>query len=272
MAGQCSIPKAMRPVQGTPPTIEWRAIGDLLIDGEYQRRIDTQDAQRLIRSIALDWDWRLCAPLTCARRDTGLYVIDGQHRLEAARARGDILHLPCIVSTFGSVGEEAKMFVAVNHQRRTMAPIDKFRAAIAAGDERAIEIKQLIEGAGLIIAPHSNSASWKPLYFGQIGGVRSALIKHGSKVVSDALTDLATAFPNESLRLAGRLMPGIYAIRGCPPAGFEADAFRLTLARVGQAGWVSLMLKRQAKFGELADTAISYAMTDALKERLAVAA
>jgi hypothetical protein len=51
-------------------------------------------SQALIRQIARHWDWDLCLPLVVSRRaDGSLYVIDGQHRLAAARIRGDIDHL-----------------------------------------------------------------------------------------------------------------------------------------------------------------------------------
>jgi Holliday junction resolvase RusA-like endonuclease len=62
---------------------------DLNVDHAYQRMAEEPSSKRLIRHIAENWDWRLCAPLTVSDRappEPGLYVIDGQHRLAAAMA------------------------------------------------------------------------------------------------------------------------------------------------------------------------------------------
>jgi ParB-like chromosome segregation protein Spo0J len=68
------------------------------------------------------WDWSLCQPLAVAKRDDGgLMVVDGQHRLEAARLRGDIEDLPCVVTAYRNAGDEAAAFVALNQQRRPLA-------------------------------------------------------------------------------------------------------------------------------------------------------
>ena len=113
--------------QGSPPSIEWVATETLLIDEDYQRSLEHPISERLIRLMAVSWDWRLCSPLTVSRRsDDSLYVIDGQHRLAAAMLRGDLPHLPAIISRFESVEEEARVFVAVNTVRRNTTPLDKF--------------------------------------------------------------------------------------------------------------------------------------------------
>ena len=97
----------VEPMRGMRPSLEFRPIPDLHIDPTYQRSIDTAPSQTLIRRIAVHWDWGLCQPLTVAKRDDGmLYVIDGQHRLAAAKARHDIYDLPCVVVSSLSPGHE----------------------------------------------------------------------------------------------------------------------------------------------------------------------
>lgn len=86
---------------GTPPSIEWVAIENLSVDASYQRSTENDASRRLITSIAVKFDWRLCMPLVVSRRLGGeLIVIDGQHRTMAARKRADILHLPCCIFNY----------------------------------------------------------------------------------------------------------------------------------------------------------------------------
>ena len=82
------------PPAGQLPVLQYCMPAQLAVDAAYQRSIETQESQRLIARIARGWDWRLCQPLVVSlRADRQLYVVDGQHRLEAARLRGDIPHL-----------------------------------------------------------------------------------------------------------------------------------------------------------------------------------
>ena len=64
-------------IKGRRPVLQNCSFAELEIDPEYQRSIDTSRSQRLIRSIARDWDWRLCQPLVVARR-RGVDVLHDQ--------------------------------------------------------------------------------------------------------------------------------------------------------------------------------------------------
>jgi hypothetical protein len=128
----------VNPVLGMRPSLEFRRLAELRIDPSYQRTTEAGASQTLIRRIAMFWDWSLCQPLAVAKRDDGaLMVVDGQHRLEAARLRGDIDDLPCVVTAYRNAGDEAAAFVALNQQRRPLSQIDLFKAALAAEDETA---------------------------------------------------------------------------------------------------------------------------------------
>src|SRR5438270_788977 len=84
---------------------------------------------RLMRRIAANWDWGLCQPLYVARRADGkLYVVDGQHRWAAAKLRGDVWQLPCVVRSFESTEHEAAAFVALNQERTPLTVLQIFRA------------------------------------------------------------------------------------------------------------------------------------------------
>ena len=195
---------------GSPPTLEWRAVGELLIDPSYQREVGTGPSQTLIRRIAMFWDWGLCQPLAVSRRPDGtLLIVDGQHRASAAKLRGDIPHLPCVITSYANAGDEAAAFVALNQQRRPLSALDLFKAAVAAEDQEALLILDCLRRAGLSIAPHSNYTAWKPGMVANVGGLKECLRSKGHHVLRDALKVLSRAYEGQILRYAGTIFPGI---------------------------------------------------------------
>lgn len=203
----------VNPPLGTMPVLQYCAPDQLKIDEEYQRTLSAGASQSLLRRIAMHWDWGLCQPLFVARRgDGGLYVVDGQHRLEAARLRGDIWQLPCVVTSFATMADEAAAFVSLNQQRRPLTQLDLFKAALAGGDFEAAQIDLAVREAGLAIAPHTNVISWKPGMLANIGGLQRSYRVHGVQVLSISLGVLASSFCGEVIRYAGTIYPGIEAV------------------------------------------------------------
>jgi hypothetical protein len=218
----------VNPPLGTLPVLQYCAPEQLLIDEAYQRSLQAANSQTLIRRIAMRWDWGLCQPLYVARRADGkLYVVDGQHRLEAARLRGDIWQLPCVVTSFTDAAEEAAAFVALNQQRRPLSQLDLFKAALAAGDFEAAQIALAIEEAGLAIATTSNNRDCPPGMVQNVAGLRACYRAHGIQVLSAALNVLAQSYKGQVLRYAGTIFPGIVAIVA---AELEADPTLLMAA------------------------------------------
>jgi hypothetical protein len=226
-----------KPAIGEPPTIEWRATADLLIDESYQRSLETPISETLIRNMASAWDWRLCAPLTVSRRDDGLYVIDGQHRLAASKMRSDIKELPCIISRFESVADEARLFVEANTLVRKATPLDKFHARVVAGDEEADEINRTVENAGLIVG-----RSPYKIRVGEICciAVLTRLSKqYGQKILSAALVNMHDAWPDERVGCADELLSGLCLLIFNPPPNFDPDLFCEVLASHPPLAWFS---------------------------------
>lgn len=228
-------------ILGTPPTLEWIDIDRLQIDPVYQRVTEGVQSKRIIKSMVHSWDWRLCLPLSISRRDDGaLLVVDGQHRLFGARDRGDIPHLPCVVSSHANAAEEARTFVALNQQRQKLSQGDIFRASLASGDVEAKATLRLIEKTGLSLAPHSNWTAWKPLQIFCAPAITKARLQYGDGVVGKALAVLAKAYCDEPLRFAGTLLPALYPVfQGrAKMAGFDQDQFAEAIASVDQQGWL----------------------------------
>jgi len=197
------------PPVGSQPTIEWIHLGRLSIDDVYQRSTDNEASRRLIASIATKFDWRLCGPLVVSRRaNDKLTIIDGQHRWMAVSKRDDIPQLPCCVFRYESTEEEARMFILANRARKPMNRLDDYFAALAAADEDALEIQQLVAEAGLRVARNTSSTAWRPGEVAFTSAIAKSVRRFGVAITSAVLTNMAVAF-DEIHGLRDRLSAGL---------------------------------------------------------------
>lgn len=218
------------PPVGSLPSIEWIKVDRLSIDSTYQRSTDNEASRRLITSIATKFDWRLCTPLVVSRRsDDTLTIIDGQHRWMAASMRADIAHLPCCVFRYESTEEEARMFIVANRARKPINRLDDYFAALAAADEDALEIQQLVTSAGLSVARNTSSSAWRPGEVAFTSAISNAIRKFGSAFTSAALTNLAVAFAGQKLTHGGAIFGALVRIMSKPAPDFDPDRLMLAL-------------------------------------------
>ena len=232
-------PLVLAPIVGDPPTLEWVALHRLAIDESYQRSIEGGRSKVLIAQIARSWDWRLYQPLSVSRRDGGqLFVVDGQHRLAAARARGDIPHLPVVITAFQDAREEAAAFEGMNRQRKAMGRLERYRAAFVAGDPLTVVAIDALRCAGLTLPQHENTDRWKPSNFAGIASVVNGIKRHGRKVVEAALVALGEGFTGEPLTSGSSLLNALILIYRAPPEGFDPDILIEVLGTRTQGEWV----------------------------------
>jgi hypothetical protein len=199
------------PPIGDLPEIRWVKCKSLLVDHAYQRMAEEPASRNLIRSIAENWDWRLCGPLTVSDRsppEPGLYVIDGQHRLAAARIRGDIDEVPCIISRFAGIEDEARLFVSLNSARRQVGDVEKFHARVASKDHYALAAKRVIEDSGLSVARYTDAQFWQPLQCGFPTTVERT-IRNREEHALFALEVLAKAYPDKPLFRGKEIFEGL---------------------------------------------------------------
>jgi hypothetical protein len=268
----------VNPPLGRMPTLQFCRPAELRIDPSYQRDITNGPSQTLIRKIATYWNWDLCQPLVVARRTDlteRLFVIDGQHRLEAARLRGDIDQLPCVIVNFAQVADEAASFVHLNQQRRPLSKLDVFKAAVASGDAEATAITEALSDAGLSIARTTNSSMWKPGQLVNIGGIEHAWRRRGPVATKLALRALSEAFAGVVLQYGGTLFPGIAAV--CDDetgkGGFGAIKFPEFIHMLGarrQADWRRDVITMRSQHDQLGySQAVEKVIRDAWAEHWA---
>jgi hypothetical protein len=261
----------INPVRGRRPVLQNFTVSELQIDPRYQRSIETGPSQSLIRRIARDWDWRLCQPLLVAGRgDEGLFVVDGQHRLAAARLRGDIGDLPCVMISWRDANEEASAFVELNRARKPLGALDLFRASLAGADPDALALRAMIEEVGLSIAPHTNPKHWRPGMLHNISGIQKCLRLHGEEITRRTLRILAQSFAGEVLQYAGTLFAGLYPLLATLGDDCDDGLMIMVLQGASQADWLkdiaAIEVERGIHRSKATAEVIRIAYLDALAE------
>ena len=139
----------------------WIDKSKLNIDRSYQRDLHVNHRHERVYSekMASAWNWPLCGALIVAERaDGSLWIIDGQHRHDAAMLVDEIANLPCIVFPSSGGGAEAGTFVKTNIDRRRLSPVEVFRALVAGNDAMAVALQNIVESSGMSISTtHTNN-------------------------------------------------------------------------------------------------------------------
>jgi hypothetical protein len=118
-------------------------IEKLLVDAVYQRSLNKKRADRIVA----EFNPRRFGYLKVSRRNRLYYVIDGQHRLAAAKILG-YNSLPCNVCEGLDQRTEAEDFRVQQDNMSRIHTRDKFRSAIIAGDEESVRIAKIVEEYG----------------------------------------------------------------------------------------------------------------------------
>lgn len=203
----------------------------------YQRALSSVASARLIAAITEQLDWRLFLPLVVSRRADGrMFIVDGQHRWEGAKARGDIIYAPCTVIEGLTQGEEAKLFYRLNRNRKPVTKIDLWRSEVMAGDENALQLADIIARAGLVVVDCSRDRL-RPGQINTIGPIQTAIKLHGPVIARDALGAVARAF-----RTASITAPGMFIAAACAMirAGRSAEDVERIFARKRPVQWIEL--------------------------------
>jgi hypothetical protein len=127
----------------------------LTIEQSYQRQSSESD----VGKIAGNWFWPALGTIVVSHRNGQYYVVDGQHRVLAAKMRDDVEMLPCIVHEGMSVEEEAAMFYLLNNNRRTPTAIEKFKAILAANDDNARYVNSELTKRGFVVAKSGSNTT-----------------------------------------------------------------------------------------------------------------
>ena len=91
-----------------------------------------------VASIAKHWDERKCDPLLVSYRDGNFYVVDGQHRLAAAKLIGK-KDITCVIFEMNR-DEEVRHFMTQRDNVRNLSAYQQMWAGREGGDELATSV------------------------------------------------------------------------------------------------------------------------------------
>jgi hypothetical protein len=110
-------------------------------ESSYQRNATSE---RRVKDIADNWDWRLVGSISVAERNGKFFVMDGGHRVRAAKTlNGSIPKLPCMVYKTASVTEESKTFLGMQKYRTNVSAYDNHKAGVVAKDPADVRAKEI---------------------------------------------------------------------------------------------------------------------------------
>ncbi|BEV02233.1 hypothetical protein [Novosphingobium olei] len=231
------------PMVGVPPSVEQVPVDRLTVDPAYQRAIDGAASRRIIVGMVRQWDWSLCLPLVVSRRPDGsLLILDGQHRHAGAVERGDIPYLPCVIQSSLDVAGEARVFVELNTKRQRLTQAEIFNGMLAAGDEQAKTIADMIAATGWNVRRTSNTANYKPGDLECAPMLVRALANKaiGENAVRFALTALRAAYPDAPVRHAATLLKALFEVFDAMAEAGVATADLITaIGAVPSDNWLS---------------------------------
>lgn len=201
-------PAKMPSIKGVKGELRYVNPAIINIDsGTYQRPAITDH----VRKIALSWDWGVYQPVSLAQRPDGsLWCYDGQHRLLAAKMRGDILDLPCWVIYTEGAKDEAGSWLTVNNNRRRTKPMEEFKARSVAEDPIHKWLTEFFSANGL------TPCSKKNLGTGETNAVNTCVnalkrkdIAAGKDSIRQAFMLLGLIWPGEPMAFSGRAVEGM---------------------------------------------------------------
>lgn len=183
---------------GAKPRLEWLPVERLVVDHTYQRTVESARSQLLIAKIARDFRWSLFQAAVVTAVGGGKYaVIDGQHRIEAAKRRA-VDKVPAVVIEAASAAEAARAFVAANRDRVNINPLQIHHALLAAGDAGARRIKRVCDKAGVeLLKTTIPSGSMKPGQTLAVGTINKTVGEFGEDITVAALALLKDAYPDK---------------------------------------------------------------------------
>jgi hypothetical protein len=227
-------------------------VAALNIDTSYQATMPRNP--RLIKDIAERFDIALFGRLRVSRRlwlpNYPLYVFDGRHRLQAAKlaVRGTV---PCDVYNLTTLDREIALFVDSNTRLRKVPQGMLFMAELAAKQEDAVKLSQLVSEAGLTIVDSNTAKDEFPTPKLTCIAALKSLYGHGSKSyarraapvdhekLSKALAMIATIAPPNALVTEHMVLGMVWLIQNYPIVRLHTD-------RLADVGWERLDLAARA--------------------------
>lgn len=127
-------------------------LDDIHVDLAVQRAIVPSRLRKLVNN----FDPILLGELLVSERPEGLFVLDGQHRLEAVKHTNGRHTVTCEVFSGLSKADEARLFMGRN-DRANIARTDRDRNLATAEDQDTLAVQMAAQSAGFVFIAESAS-------------------------------------------------------------------------------------------------------------------
>lgn len=186
---------------GEKPELLWVPLDLIDVDHRYQREL----RKALSSRIAKHFEWRKFGAVVLSRKEDGRFnVVEGQHRVEAARQHGGIVDVPAVVVVNDGRQGEADTFVAINRDRLAVTSIDQYWAGVEAGHPVAMAVKKVLDSTGCGVVPANGH--YKPNLTNAVTAIDRCLKNYGEGPTRRAVLAIRKAWPNEEKALRGTLI------------------------------------------------------------------
>ena len=212
------------PDPGELPVVDWVSKSIIDVDAAYQRPEDAARAEKIAR--AFSWSKFGAIVLVPNRETPDRYVvIDGQHRVAAAKLHPLVDNLPAVImpSVTGTAAE-ATSFIGLNAERKSVNTLELFHARRAAGDEDVQTVDQVLARAGVTV-PRYPGAKYKPGETVAVGVIQALIGRRGAMRARQCLEVLAKA---GCTPIAGNQIKAVEQLMFDPEFAGTVDADDLT--------------------------------------------
>jgi hypothetical protein len=178
---------------------------ELKVDMSYQRSVSPDR----VSSIAKNFNQQALGIVTLSIRENGeLYIIDGQHRIEALKKMGKgNIQINAVVLFDLSIQDEANLFLIMNDNRTKPKKYDLHKAASASGNEITTSIDATLASLGLRIFDRPGDGNIRA-----VGTVHKVSSKIGLEKLEKVLKVMMEANGSHSSSLKAEYIEAVSAI------------------------------------------------------------
>lgn len=115
-------------------------ISILVVDSDYQRNVSELKVKNIIKNFSINAFGTIFVNI---REDGNYYLVDGQHRVSAAKQMG-YKKIPAMITQGLSKAQEAELFLNYQTNRNMPTANAKFKAKIIAKDKKALDIVDIL--------------------------------------------------------------------------------------------------------------------------------
>ena len=233
----------------------------ITVDRAYQRDYNHDKISRLAAEFNIS---AMGVPELSKRSESEYVVIDGQHRIEAGKLVG-IKSFYCKVHEGLTAADEARLFKMLNAHRNLVTAPNMHRARVAAGEERAIAIQEMVDGLGYKL-PRMFTMKRKcaPDTIGAVGTLYQVYDSFGVEVLRQTLSLIRETWPNDGDALLGKVIEGVavFVNKHHGNENFRKDRFVGRLNRIP----ASTIYRRAASRRDAAGGSLPHHLADILVE------